>query len=93
MLGKSLLFFGFLFFALSLNSPSYAQSKKETAKKTEKTAKKGEKVFDFEGDVIEAQFLKPDQSMTEVIARKKKSLLIQIRTDFIDEILRTVEDL
>ncbi len=51
------------------------------------------KVFDFEGDTIETDFLKPDAAMVESIVREKKHSLIKIRTDFIDEIVKSVEDL
>jgi len=79
-------FFGFaLFSGLS----SYAGELKEKPKKEEKTIKE----YDFEGDVVEAQFLRPDQGVTEAIVKRKKSSLIQIRTDFVDEILKSAEDL
>jgi len=47
----------------------------------------------FEGDVVEAQFLRPDQGVTEALLRKKRSSLIKLRTDFVDEILKSAEDL
>ncbi|HOD07464.1 MAG TPA: hypothetical protein PKG98_05150 [Myxococcota bacterium] len=47
----------------------------------------------FEGDVVEAQFLRPDQGVTEGLIRKKKNSLIKLRTDFVDEILKSAEDL
>ena len=58
-------------------------------------AKKGDAVkeLNFEGDVVEAQFLRPDQGVAEAVVRRKKSSLIQIRTDFVDEILKSAEDL
>lgn len=56
-------------------------------------AKEQVKEMDFEGDVVEAQFLRPDQSVAEALVRRKKSSLIQVRTDFVDEILKSAEDL
>ena len=58
-------------------------------------ARKGDAVkeLNFEGDVVEAQFLRPDQGVAEAVVRRKKSSLIQIRTDFVDEILKSAEDL
>ncbi|HNU69802.1 MAG TPA: hypothetical protein PKH54_01750 [Myxococcota bacterium] len=47
----------------------------------------------FEGDLVEAQFLRPDQGVTEALLRKKRSSLIKLRTDFVDEILKSAEDL
>ncbi|NOZ01377.1 MAG: hypothetical protein GXP54_05745 [Deltaproteobacteria bacterium] len=55
--------------------------------------KKPTREMDFEGDVVEAQFLRPDQSVAEALVRRHKSSLIQIRTDFVDEILKSAEDL
>ncbi|HPB51483.1 MAG TPA: hypothetical protein PLZ31_09705 [Myxococcota bacterium] len=49
--------------------------------------------MNFEGEVVEAQFLRPDQGVTEGLVRKKKNSLIKLRTDFVDEILKSAEDL
>jgi hypothetical protein len=58
------------------------------------TGKAGEeKLMEFEGDVVEAQFLRPDQGVTEAVVRRTRSSLIQVRTDFVDEILKSAEDL
>jgi hypothetical protein len=58
------------------------------------TGKTGEeKLMEFEGDVVEAQFLRPDQGVTEAVVRRTRSSLIQVRTDFVDEILKSAEDL
>lgn len=65
---------------------SYAQEKKEAAAS-------GVREMSFEGDVVEAQFLRPDQGVTEALLRKKRSSLIKLRTDFVDEILKSAEDL
>jgi hypothetical protein len=59
-------------------------------------ARKGEpgvKEINFEGDVVEAQFLRPDQGVAEAVVRRKKSSLLQMRSDFVDEILKSAEDL
>ena len=53
----------------------------------------GERVLDFEGDVVEAQLLRPDQGVTEAVVRRKRSSLIHVRQDFVDEILKSAEDL
>lgn len=66
----------------------WAQTPKGKAKAEEKVRE-----MDFEGDVVEAQFLRPDQSVAEALVRRKKSSLIQVRTDFVDEILKSAEDL
>lgn len=51
------------------------------------------KLFDFEGDTIETEFLKPDTGMIGGLVRKDRRSLITIRTDFIDEIVRSAEDI
>jgi len=58
-------------------------------------AKKGDSVreLNFDGDVVEAEFLRPQQGVTEAVVRRKKSSLIHTRTDFVDEILKSAEDL
>ena len=62
-----------------------AQQKKEAPQAVEQMS--------FEGDLVEAQFLRPDQGVTEALLRKKRSSLIKLRTDFVDEILKSAEDL
>jgi len=52
-----------------------------------------EKTFDFDGDVVEAQFLRPDQGVAEVVRLDEGPSLIKVRTDFADEILKSAEDL
>lgn len=65
-----------------------------TAQTTGKDSKGTEpKEMIFEGDLVEAQFLRPDQGVTEAIVRRKQSSLIKVRTDFVDEILKSAEDL
>ena len=63
-------------------SPLLAQAKK-----------KGETVYDFDGDVIETEYMKPDQMMIEAISKRKDQGFIKIRTDFVKEIVRSAEDL
>ena len=49
--------------------------------------------LDFEGDVVETSFLKPDASLIEGEARKGAASLLKIRLDFIPEIVRSAEDI
>jgi hypothetical protein len=51
------------------------------------------KEFNFEREEVTGEVLKPDQSVTGVVGRRGKDTLIHIRTDFRDEILKSVEDL
>ncbi len=60
-----------------------------------KEKKKEKKIHEmvFEGDVVEAEFMHPNQGMVTVLIRKKRSLLLKPRTDFIEEIIKSAEDL
>lgn len=69
---------------VGLSPAVFAQEKTQESKVTE---------MSFDGDVVEAQFLRPDQGVTEGLIRKKKNSLIKLRTDFVDEILKSAEDL
>ncbi len=87
------------FAVIALALPAVAQTKggKAGGGKAAET-KKGEagaatKTYDFEGDVVEAQFLRPEQAMTEVVRLDEGPSLIKVRTDFVDEILKSAEDL
>lgn len=55
--------------------------------------KKGETVYDFDGDVIETEYMKPDQMTIEAISKRKDQGFIKIRMDFVREIVRSAEDL
>jgi hypothetical protein len=86
--------------ALALPAPAQTKGagKASPAAARAGDAKKGdapvkEKSFDFEGDVVEAQFLRPDQGVAEVIRLDEGPSLIKVRTDFVDEILKSAEDL
>lgn len=52
-----------------------------------------EKVFDFEGDTIEAEYLKPNAGVVETVLRDERKSLITIRMDFVDEIVQSAEEL
>lgn len=47
----------------------------------------------FEGDVVKADFMHPNQGVVNVLVRKKRSLLLKPRADFIEEIIKSAEDL
>ncbi len=55
--------------------------------------KKKDKEFNFETDEVTVDVLKPDAAMFEVLRAKARQSLIQIRLDFIKEIVRSAEDL
>ena len=51
------------------------------------------KVYDFSGDTIEGDLIKPEGTTVEARDFAKHSSLIRIRQDFIAEILKSAEDL
>ena len=62
-----------------------AAQPKEAAGKT--------KVYDFSGDTIEGDLVKPEGSTVDARDFAKHSSLIRIRKDFIPEIIKSAEDL
>jgi hypothetical protein len=51
------------------------------------------KVYDFSGDTIEGDLVKPEGSTVDARDFAKHSSLITIRKDFIKEIIKSAEDL
>lgn len=51
------------------------------------------KVYDFSGDTIEGDLIKPEGSTVDARDFAKHSSLITIRKDFIKEIVKSAEDL
>jgi len=51
------------------------------------------KVYDFSGDTIEGDLVKPEGSTVDARDFAKHSSLITIRKDFIREIIKSAEDL
>lgn len=51
------------------------------------------KVYDFTGDTIEGDLIKPEGSTVDARDFAKHSSLIRIRTNFIPEIIKSAEDL
>jgi hypothetical protein len=56
-------------------------------------AKPKVKVYDFSGDTIEGDLIKPEGTTVDAIDFAKHSSLIRIRKNFIAEILKSAEDL
>ena len=52
-----------------------------------------DQVFDFEEDEISTDYLKPTTMMVEGLRRGRMSSLISVRLDFIDEIVKSAEDI
>ena len=50
-------------------------------------------VFDFEEDEINTDYLKPNTMMVEGLQRGRMSSLISVRLNFVDEIVKSAEDI
>ena len=77
-----------VFAVLGLTGAAYAQKKGEAAAGGGKV-----KVYDFSGDTIEGDLIKPEGSTVDARDFAKHSSLIRIRKDFIPEIIKSAEDL
>ena len=77
---------GSAFVLLAFSSIAMAQPKPTEAPKDER-------VLDFEGDVIETSFLKPDATLIEGELRKSTNSLLRERKDFIPEVVKSAENL
>ena len=73
----------------SIGSGAYAQKKNEAAPQGNGRVK----VYDFSGDTIEGDLIKPEGSTVDARDFAKHSSLIRIRKDFIPEIIKSAEDL
>lgn len=51
------------------------------------------RVMDFEADTLTADFLKPGTMVIEGVARGRRSSLIEVRLDFVDEIMRSADEI
>ena len=70
--------------ALGLFAPGLAHAKDRKKNVTE---------FSFEEDEVTVSFLKPEVGFVGLIQQEKAASLIKIRDDFVDEIVRSAEDL
>jgi uncharacterized membrane protein len=75
------------FVALAASS-ALAQNTKDKGNTNKKV-----KVYDFSGDTIEGDLIKPEGTTVDARDFGKHSSLIRIRKDFIAEILKSAEDL
>jgi hypothetical protein len=71
------------------SSPAWAQD----SKKGDKAAPPKVKVYDFSGDTIEGDLIRPEGTTVDARDFAKHSSLIRIRKDFIQEIVKSAEDL
>ena len=73
-----------LLLGVALAAPAYAQPKDKPKKV---------KTYDFSGDDLEGDLIKPDGDFIDTRKFAKHTSLIRIRKDFIKEILKSAEDL
>jgi hypothetical protein len=57
------------------------------------TTYKAKTVYDFEDDMVEGDLQRPDGELIDSVRKVKHSSLIEIRKDFIPEMLKSLEDL
>lgn len=82
--------FATIVLVLSLATPALAQ---KGGKGGDKGGQPKVKVYDFSGDTIEGDLLKPEGSAVDARDITQFSSLIRIRRDFIAEIIKAAEDL
>ncbi len=95
---KSLVFLGSLLVAAMLSSVASAQGPVPEATgegnvADDGTVYKKETVYDFDDDLVEGALIKPDGALVGGELHGKTSSLIEIRRDFIPEMIKSVEDL
>jgi len=54
---------------------------------------KAKTVYDFEDDMVEGDLQRPDGELVDSIRKTQHSSLIEIRKDFIPEMLKSLEDI
>jgi hypothetical protein len=82
-----------LVLSLSVPTVALAQKKKGRQESAESSGQKKVKTYDFSGDEIDGDLIKPDGEFVDARNFAKHTSLIRIRKDFIKEILKSAEDL
>jgi hypothetical protein len=59
----------------------------------ENTTYRARTVYDFEDDTVEGDLQRPDGELVDSMRKVKHSSLIEIRKDFIPEMLKSLEDI
>ena len=59
----------------------------------ENTTYKAKTVYDFEDDMVEGDLQRPDGELVNSLKKTEHSSLIEIRKDFIPEMLKSLEDI
>ncbi|HEX8107649.1 MAG TPA: hypothetical protein VF516_07960 [Kofleriaceae bacterium] len=80
--------------SVAVTDPAHAQPAAKTSDKgNDKAAGSKVKVYDFSGDTIEGDLIRPEGTTVDARDFAKHSSLIRIRTNFIPEIIKSAEDL
>ncbi len=77
-------------FSLAVGSVQSDALAGEPPPATEKPQKRS---FNFTGDTISTDYLKPGTLLIEGVSRGRRSSLIEVRLDFVNEILRSADDI
>jgi hypothetical protein len=79
----------------AITGPAHAQPTpaKTSDKGNDKAAGSKVKVYDFSGDTIEGDLIRPEGTTVDARDFAKHASLIRIRTNFIPEIIKSAEDL
>jgi hypothetical protein len=78
--------------ALMLAAPA-AEAQRRGKAETEDDSKKKVRTYDFTGDDIDGDLIKPDGEFVDTRKFASHTSLIRIRKDFIREIIKSAEDL
>ena len=83
--------------ALALQGTAFAQAKAEAGGAAAPAADdnvqyKAKTVYDFEDDTVEGDLQRPDGELVSSQKKAEHSSLIEIRKDFIPEMLKSLED-
>ncbi|HEY6177684.1 MAG TPA: hypothetical protein VIX73_24670 [Kofleriaceae bacterium] len=89
---QKILGFAVALLVVAASHPAWAQEKKAAAAGDKPAAGKV-KVYDFSGDTIEGDLIRPEGTTVDARDFAKHSSLIRIRTNFIPEIIKSAEDL
>ena len=74
-------------------STAYAADPKPAGGGDDNVQYKAKTVYDFEDDMVEGDLQRPDGELVNSLKKTEHSSLIEIRKDFIPEMLKSLEDI
>jgi hypothetical protein len=79
----------------ALSGTAFGQDKPAAAAAggDENTTYKAKTVYDFDDDMVEGDLQRPDGELVNALKKTEHSSLIEIRKDFIPEMLKSLEDI